>query len=73
MAKRQESVRRFQEDPDVSVAVLSVTAAGTGLTLTAASTVVFAELHWTPGIMIQASSPLCCALVRYAVLALRLR
>ena len=52
--KRHQNVILFQEKPSVKVALLSITAAGVGLTLTAASTVVFAELHWTPGMMVQA-------------------
>ncbi|OEH73584.1 helicase conserved c-terminal domain-containing protein [Cyclospora cayetanensis] len=37
-----------------SVAVLSITACGQGLDLTAAGTVVFAELYWVPGFILQA-------------------
>ena len=52
--RRPEIVRQFQEDPTIRVAVLSLTACGVGLTLTAASHVIFAELYWVPGIMMQA-------------------
>ena len=53
-SERQRLVSLFQTCDDVRVAVLSITAAGTGLTLTAAHTVIFAELHWTPGVLMQA-------------------
>ena len=41
---RHDEVARFQLSPDVRVAVVSVTAGGTGLDFSAASAVVFAEL-----------------------------
>lgn len=34
--------------------MLGITAAGIALTLTAASTLFFLELYWTPGVMLQA-------------------
>ncbi|MER7072242.1 DEAD/DEAH box helicase [Terrabacter sp. NPDC000476] len=45
--QRQEAIDAFQKDPDVAVAVCSLTAAGVGLNLHAASNVVLAELSWT--------------------------
>ena len=51
--KRQQNVANFQSG-SVNIALLSIMAAGTGITLTAASTVVFGELFWVPGVMIQA-------------------
>lgn len=53
-AERHRQVKEFQADEQVRVAILGLMAAGVGITLTAASTVVFAELHWTPGVLIQA-------------------
>ncbi|XP_025013112.1 SWI/SNF-related matrix-associated actin-dependent regulator of chromatin subfamily A-like protein 1 isoform X1 [Ricinus communis] len=51
---RQSLVTDFQEKDAIKAAVLSIKAGGVGLTLTAASTVIFAELSWTPGDLIQA-------------------
>uniref|UniRef100_A0A0D9X1X8 Helicase C-terminal domain-containing protein n=1 Tax=Leersia perrieri TaxID=77586 RepID=A0A0D9X1X8_9ORYZ len=51
---RQTLVTDFQNKDDIKAAVLSIKAGGVGLTLTAASTVIFAELSWTPGDLIQA-------------------
>lgn len=51
---RQQQIDAFQNDPTIRVAILGITAAGVAVTLTASSTVWFAELFWTPALMIQA-------------------
>nr|XP_048724582.1 SWI/SNF-related matrix-associated actin-dependent regulator of chromatin subfamily A-like protein 1 isoform X4 [Caretta caretta] len=53
-AERQSLCQKFQFSEKHSVAVLSLTAANTGLTLSSADLVVFAELFWNPGVLIQA-------------------
>ena len=50
--KRYEAVKKFQLEPECLIAILSLTACSTGITLTASSTVVFAEMCWTPGVMV---------------------
>lgn len=52
--KRQGLVDQFQKNDNIRMAVLSLTAASTGLTLTAGKAVIFAELYWNPGTMLQA-------------------
>ncbi|MCS5720567.1 DEAD/DEAH box helicase [Herbiconiux sp. CPCC 203407] len=51
---RQREIDAFNTDPDVSVAVCSLTAAGVGLNLQVASNVVLAELSWTAAEQTQA-------------------
>jgi SWI/SNF-related matrix-associated actin-dependent regulator 1 of chromatin subfamily A len=53
---RALAVDQFQGDPACRVILLSITAAGVGLTLTAASLVLFAELHWTAAYLTQAEA-----------------
>lgn len=51
---RQPLVDHFQNTPSCRVAVLSILAAGVGITLTRASKVFFAELFWDPAALLQA-------------------
>ncbi|CAG5127940.1 unnamed protein product [Candidula unifasciata] len=45
---------KFQACDSYKVAILSITAANAGINLSAANIVVFAELFWNPGILVQA-------------------
>ena len=51
---RQRNIDAFTTDPEVSVAVCSLTAAGVGLNLQVASNLVLAELSWTDAEQTQA-------------------
>ncbi|MCU1579672.1 MAG: box helicase [Rhodoglobus sp.] len=51
---RQNAIDSFESDPDVAIVVASLTAAGVGLNLQAASNVVLAELSWTSAEQTQA-------------------
>jgi superfamily II DNA or RNA helicase len=55
-SERQAIVQKFEGAPAGKpiIFILSVLAAGQGLTLTSASTVVFGELRWVPGELLQA-------------------
>ena len=51
---RQKHIDAFVNDPDVAIAVCSLTAAGVGLNLQVASNIVLAELSWTDAEQTQA-------------------
>ncbi len=51
---RQQAIDAFNTDPHVGIAVCSLTAAGVGVNLQAASNVVLAELSWTAAEQTQA-------------------
>jgi SNF2 family DNA or RNA helicase len=51
---REAAVRRFQDDPQVRVFLLSLKAGGTGLNLTAASYVYLVDPWWNPAVEAQA-------------------
>jgi SNF2 family DNA or RNA helicase len=53
--RRDELIRRFQEDAEPAVFLLSLKAAGTGLTLTAANHVVHVDRWWNPAVEDQAT------------------
>ena len=54
MDARQESVDRFERDPETKVFVLNIKAGGVGLNLTAGSIVMFADMDWSPEVHNQA-------------------
>jgi SWI/SNF-related matrix-associated actin-dependent regulator of chromatin subfamily A-like protein 1 len=53
---RQELIDKFNSDPDMKVAILSITAASTGINLQTASVVIFAELYYVMTTLMQAEA-----------------
>ena len=53
---RTRNIEVFKNDPKCRMALLSMEAFGTGLNLTVANTVIFAQMHWSPATMAQAEA-----------------
>ncbi len=53
--KRGEVVRRFQENEDIPIFLISLKAGGVGLNLTAADTVIHVDPWWNPAVEAQAT------------------
>lgn len=58
-SRRRSLIDRFQDDPNTRVALLGLNAASVALSLTASSTVWFAELAWSPSCLYQAEDRCC--------------
>lgn len=52
--EREDAVMRFQTQPECRILVCNIRAGGVGITLTAASDVLFVEQDWNPGVQEQA-------------------
>jgi SWI/SNF-related matrix-associated actin-dependent regulator of chromatin subfamily A-like protein 1 len=55
---RQKNIERFQNDKNCNLFLGSILAAGVGVTLTAASLGIFAEISWVPADLLQAEDRL---------------
>lgn len=54
LKEREKRIQDFQKDVGIKMFIGSIQASGVGITLTAASHVVFAEMTWVPGELLQA-------------------
>ena len=55
VAQREELIKRFQENDDDRIMILSLKAGGTGLNLTSATNVIHYDLWWNPAVEDQAT------------------